>query len=108
MPVSAVFRRLDREEIYFFDMLRQFPDSERRTWSNIAALLEQGGNAGYGLFEQDTLRAYGLTAFVPGENDLLLDYLAVPDIWKGWGYGSMFLNKPRSVLHKNRPNSDQE
>ncbi len=101
-----IFRALSVQEmhdIYFADMIHQFPDSERRTWSNIERLFERGLYAAYGLFEDDSIRAYGTCASLPGGHDMILDYLAVPDVWKNRGYGSMFLKRLQSVI----PNTDR-
>lgn len=99
--IFAEFRKMDLSEIreiYYGDMVRQFPDSERRSFGNIKDLTARGLYAGYGLYFEGEIRAYALIASIPGSGFYLLDYLAVPDPWKNRGYGSEILNRIRSVL----------
>lgn len=97
------FLKLDIDqirEIYYSDMVSQFPDSERRSFGNIRDMVARGIYAGYGLYENGALRAYALLALLPQHGAALLDYLAVPDEWKGKGYGSEMLERLRSEFDK--------
>ena len=96
---SLIFRRIDLDEIrdiYYNDMVRQFPDSERRSYANIVDLTTKGLYSGYGLFRETEICAYALLASIPQSGYIILDYLAVPDPWKKQGYGSEMLYRLRS------------
>lgn len=93
------FRKLTLEQIrsiYYDDMVRQFPDSERRSYANIADMIQRGIYGGYGLFDGGRICAYALAALFPEKHAVLLDYLAVPVELHGQGYGSEMLSRLRS------------
>lgn len=89
------------ESIYQTDMQEAFPPAELKPWKRICQMAERGVYTGYGLYEEDplkaqklgrNLRAYGFFVRCPGTGDLLLDYLSVPKSYRGEGYGSQFLS----------------
>lgn len=96
---NLLFRKLTLEEIhtiYYSDMVLQFPDSERRSYANIADMVSRGLYCGFGLYKEDSLCAYALLASIQDSGVHLLDYLAVPDPHKKKGFGSETLKRLRS------------
>lgn len=97
------FKILTLEEIrdvYYSDMIHQFPDRERRSYGNIAAMVKKGMYAGYGLYDDTGLCAYALAALFPNRHTVLLDYLAAVRDRKGQGFGSEILSRLRSQFGK--------
>lgn len=78
-------------ELYANVIEKDFPQDELRPYERMVDLRERGLYRAYALFEKEQLRAYACV--LEGEQGLLLDYLGVPDPWKGHGYGTHMLKE---------------
>ena len=76
--------------IYNERMLVDFPDNERKPLTMILKALSQGSYECLGLF--DDQRLVGYTFLVKGENDYLVDYLAVYPEQRNKGVGGELLH----------------
>ena len=100
-PIGTVLKELslfEMEYVYNQHMKHDFPLSEINPLTMIKKLHKKGEYIGFGLFEDDSLRSYGL--FVPSPSKvILLDYLAVLPQYRQSGFGSVFLSDLRNFNH---------
>ncbi len=84
---------LQRDDIatIYPNMLKDFPDNERKPQKMIEGSIESGFMEGYGYYEGEKLLAYAL--FVCDGDARLFDYLAVTAGMRDQGIGSSFLRE---------------
>ncbi len=81
------------EEIYMGPAVRHFPANERKPMKAIRRMYQAGAYEGLGFFEREALVAYALYVVAPDGRNLLLDYYAVLEDYRGKGIGSIFLQR---------------
>lgn len=83
-------------EIYNTHLIFDFPEDEVKPLSRIKAMYEDDYYFAYGLFDKDELLGYAY--FVEADDAVLLDYYAVVEEKRNFGYGSIFLNVLKTEL----------
>lgn len=78
-------------QLYHTHMMIDFPADELKPLSSILKLMSQDVYECFGLFEEDTLKAYALLSRQKDGEIFLLDYLAVCKAFRNQNYGSQFL-----------------
>lgn len=78
--------------IYHTNMQNDFPADELKPLESILKLMSQDVYECFGLFEEETLKAYAFLARQENGKVFLLDYLAVCKTSRSHGYGSQFLS----------------
>lgn len=89
---------LNKEEvrmIYDTHMQMDFPPQEVKPYGKMIQLMEMGRYECLGLYDEEQLCAYAFLVLNQEEMTLLLDYLAVPNMIRGSGYGSRMLKELR-------------
>lgn len=88
------------EDIYNSYMQQDFPADEMKPFAVIDRLYDNGCYFGYGLYEEDILRAYALFVKSPEGSVKVLDYLAVVSDKRGSGYGGKCLAFIKELLNQ--------
>jgi GNAT superfamily N-acetyltransferase len=84
--------------IYEKHMTVDFPANELKPLSAIEHLLKKGRYLAYGLFDDDSIRAYAFFAAAGKSRSLLLDYFAVKASGRSRGFGSKFLRMLKNEI----------
>ncbi|WP_041140271.1 N-acetyltransferase [Beduini massiliensis] len=87
--------------IFHQHIVNDFPVAETRPLKNMMQLYHTQHYKGYGLYEQDQLLGYAFFAGDQSQDVLLLDYFAVIQNKRSFGYGSQFLQLLKKEMHGN-------
>lgn len=79
-------------EIYKNHLVHDFPPEEVKPLALIEKLMKQGVYPCYGLYEEQNLVSYAFFCKKPGGTCILIDFLAVIEKYRSYGYGSKFLD----------------
>ena len=82
-------------EIYYVNMVHEFPEEEIKPFSAIDRLLQQGMYVCYGLYDGDTLEGYAFLVREDGNSSMLLDYYVVLEEYRDQGLGTRFMTMLR-------------
>ena len=84
-------------EIYYINMVHEFPPEEIKPFSAIDRLLQKDMYLCYGLFDEETLEGYAFLVREEGNACLLLDYYVVMEEYRDRGMGTRFMTMLREV-----------
>jgi len=97
MIVIKKMGKSELEEIYLKILPTHFPQNEIKPWQKVSNLWDMGRYSGYLWEENDELIGYALL-FAGEEQYWLLDYYAVMENKRNYGYGSKFLQEIKEVF----------
>lgn len=106
MKEDMTIRQLNKNEIisiYTTHSIRHFPKNELKPVSSIERMISQDIYTGYGLYNRtgsETLLCYAFFTVLPDKRNILLDYFAVMEDYRGHGIGSLFLSHMKSSVNK--------
>lgn len=87
-------KKLSKEEVvsvYEQHLLQDFVPAEQKPLEIILRLMSEERYLCYGLYDRDEFVAYAFFCSAPKVNHILIDYLAVCEGKRNFGYGSKFL-----------------
>ena len=84
-------------EIYYTNMVHEFPPEELKPFSAIDRLLQRDMYLCFGLYDGDTLQGYAFLVTEPGNARLLLDYYVVLEEYRDRGMGTRFMTLLREA-----------
>ncbi|MCD8015359.1 MAG: GNAT family N-acetyltransferase [Lachnospiraceae bacterium] len=88
----------DLKQIYKAHIREDFPRNERRPYSSMEKMTNEGKYASYGYYDDNRLLAYACYILTEDGMYALLDYFAVIPELRGHGTGSEFLQKLEGTL----------
>ena len=84
-------------EIYYTNMVYEFPEEELKPFSSIDRLLQRDMYLCYGLYDGDQLQGYAFLVREEGNAHLLLDYYVVLSEYRDRGMGTRFMTMLREA-----------
>ena len=87
----------DLREIYYVNMVHEFPEAELKPFAAIDKLLQRNMYLCFGLFEDETLEGYAFLVREDGNDQLLLDYYVVLEEFRDQGLGTSFMTMLRAA-----------
>lgn len=89
---------LEIQDVYNKYLVNDFPKEEQKPLSLIQDLIHKNAYVCYGLYEDETLVSYAFFGKDTSSSSILLDFLAVVDEYRSFGYGSKFLSLIKKEL----------
>lgn len=89
------------EFIFHHHIVKDFPTAETRPLKNMLQLYHSQHYRGYGLYDHDELLGYAFFAGDQTQQVLLLDYFAIVENKRSFGYGSQFLQLLKKQMQGN-------
>lgn len=88
------------EKIYKEELVRHFPADEVKPLKSIERMWKMGAYQAFGLYEMvsDELMGYAFFSKKPGNDMILMDYLAVLEEYRNKGLGAVFLQEMKGIM----------
>lgn len=91
--ISKTLTKHELNILYKSEIEHTFPPAERKPFSTMAALMDEGAYEPIAFWEDDELVAYALLWTAPETGHVLLDYLGVTSARRGCGIGGQVLTE---------------
>ena len=98
-----LIKKLNLEQvtkIYKEELVRHFPADEVKPLKSIERMWKMGAYQAFGLYEMvsDELMGYAFFSKKPGNDMILMDYLAVLEEHRNKGLGAVFLQEMKAIM----------